>query len=84
MPFVHGFTLMRGGSGAYRFESENLVSVSSSLVGSQAIERPISGIDTPVGGGSLKVCAFNIQVLGTKKMGKEEVVKTLVKILQRY
>ncbi|XP_038078126.1 deoxyribonuclease-1-like [Patiria miniata] len=46
---------------------------------SQAFEFPGSSYD-----GSLVIGAFNIQVFGLSKVGKPDVVETLVKILRRY
>ncbi|XP_019635370.1 PREDICTED: deoxyribonuclease-1-like [Branchiostoma belcheri] len=40
--------------------------------------------DLMKGGPPLKIAAFNVQVFGLKKFSKEEVTKTLVKIIRRY
>ncbi|XP_012939295.2 deoxyribonuclease-1 [Aplysia californica] len=72
-----------------RLDSEiravNLQSDGGQLSGDEAQAGEMFGADqTGIALPPLKIAAFNIQIFGTKKLGKTDVIGVLVKILCRY
>jgi len=85
IPFVLALILSIAGCDAKQVLKELAEQAPKASIGSDKTPRPTDPEPTPVRqGNTIKIASFNIQVFGTSKLAKPEVMVVLTKVVRRF